>query len=638
MNRSLKTLIFTRLMLFVFSFFICSIFVLFYFFKRIDEIHTWGDLLTNLEIQLLKQENIRNNFIRIETINPSFFKTGKSDYINANKKKQEEIETIISKLNSKKINLFLTNQSREIINNIHSETYINQTLFDSLNILVKKRGFKDWGIEGQMRNCAHDLEKFQEISYDVLQLRRREKDFIIRIQPEYVDSVKNIVARIQHKVFLNSSISNLRKKQIDEKLYFYLQSFLLLAELDIQLGIKNMTGITSEIQNHTEVVNLEFKTLYSISNKKQNDVIHFIILFFIILILSFSIISFIIIYSISTRITKPFNQLAKHIDDFNKSNFNKKTNICLKNATKDVERLLENFSLMEEEIIAYINEFKEKVEERTREIRDQKNIIQTQNKNIIDSINSAKKIQLSMLQEEATLQTMLPELFVLYIPKDIVSGDFYYVDWKWSSKENAEILYFIAADATGHGIPGALMSMLGLSLIKSILSVDNDPQHFIHVLNEMLYKHLHKKQKKIGSLENIENFDLALCCINFKTLKLQYQGANRPCFIVRDSILHELKRDIFAIGEYSEVQDKVKNQEFQLQSNDMIFIFSDGYASQFNDANNKKYNIKKFKDFLTSISNDPIEIQKIKLNKEYKDWKGNTEQTDDILIMGLRIK
>ena len=102
-----------------------------------------------------------------------------------------------------------------------------------------------------------------------------------------------------------------------------------------------------------------------------------------------------------------------------------------------------------------------------------------------------------MLQEEATLQTMLPELFVLYIPKDIVSGDFYYVDWKWSSKENAEILYFIAADATGHGIPGALMSMLGLSLIKSILSVDNDPQHFIHVLNEMLYKHLHKKQKRV---------------------------------------------------------------------------------------------------------------------------------------------
>lgn len=637
MKRSLKTLIFTRLMLFVFSFFICSIFVLFYFFKRIDEIHTWGDLLTNLEIQLLKQENIRNNFIRIETINPSFFKTGKSEYINANKKKQKEIEAIISKLNSNKIDLFITKQSREIINNIYKETYINQTLFDSLNILVKKRGFKDWGIEGQMRDCAHDLETYQEISFDVLQLRRREKDFIIRIQPEYVDSVKNIVTRIQHKVFLNSSISNSRKKQIDEKLYFYLQSFLLVAELEMQLGIKNMTGITSEIQNHTELVNLEFKTLYSISNKKQNEVINFIILFFIILIVSFSIISFIIIYSISTRITRPFTQLAKHIDDFTKSDFTISSKINLKNATADVTNLLDNFSLMEEEIIAYINEFKEKVEERTQEIRDQKNIIQAQNKNIIDSINSAKKIQLSMLQDEESLRTMLPELFVLNIPKDIVSGDFYYVDWKWSSKENAEILYFIAADATGHGIPGALMSMLGLSLIKSILTVNNDPQHFIHVLNEMLYKHLHKKQKKLGTLENIENFDLALCCINFKSLKLQFQGANRPCYIVRESTLYELKRDIFAIGEYSEVQEKVKNQEFQLQSDDMIYIFSDGYASQFNEANNKKFNIKKFKDLLISISNEPIEIQKKMLYTEYIEWKGNTEQTDDILIMGIRI-
>ena len=638
MRRSLRRVIFNRLLLFVISFFIVSSIVLFVAISRVSEIDKWGHLATNLELQLLSQKNIRNDFVRIEIINPQFFDSGKSQYIASNKQLQKNIQNNINELCLSKFSWVNDHQTKAVINRIYAQTVINQQLFDTLTSLVLRRGFKDWGCEGKMRECAHELEKCTEINViDVLQLRRREKDFIIRVQPEYIDSVQNIIARIQQKVTITRAISQNKKRIITEFLNCYLKNFLEISELEMQLGIKNMSGLSQRIQLQSNEIDDELKTLHTLSNAKQEQAYNDIMYAFIFVFIVFTILSFFIVYTISNRITLPFSQLVQHIDIFIKTGFTSYDEIKLHGATKDVRNLLDNFTMMQKEIVNYVSHFREKVEERTREIEEQKNIIQLQNRNIIDSINSAKIIQQSMLQDELYVKKLVPESFISYLPKDIVSGDFYFVDWKWSESENAEILYIIAADATGHGVPGAFMSMLGLSIIKSIFMIDNSPSQFINVLNSSLYQHLYKMHKKTGSLNNFENFDLAFCSINLSSMSMQYHGANRPCYIVRQGTLIELKRSVVAIGEHPNILPKIDKQQFELQSGDMLYVFSDGYISQFGGERDKKFNISKFKDLLIAVSNHSIDKQKNILESVLHKWRGTHEQTDDVLVIGFKI-
>ena len=254
-----------------------------------------------------------------------------------------------------------------------------------------------------------------------------------------------------------------------------------------------------------------------------------------------------------------------------------------------------------------------------------------------DSIKYAEQIQKSMLPDEETIRLLVPNSFIFYKAKDIVSGDFYFFEKRKSEFDNEDLIYFIAADATGHGVPGAFMSILGLSLIKAIFQDNHSPSQFINILNSTLFQHLHKNNIKNDSLENLENIDLAYCCINQTKLMLQFLGANRPCYIIRDGDIIELKRDLVAIGEHSNILNKIRLQEYQLQKEDMIYIFTDGYISQFGDKENKKINKSKFKDLLISISKLSLGEQKIMLETVLNKWKGELEQTDDILVIGYKV-
>jgi serine phosphatase RsbU (regulator of sigma subunit) len=291
---------------------------------------------------------------------------------------------------------------------------------------------------------------------------------------------------------------------------------------------------------------------------------------------------------------------------------------------------------MQNEMSSYINHFKKRVDERTREIEEQKNIITEQKQNLIDSINSAKMIQHSMLQDEHHISHIAPGCFVLYLPKDIVSGDFYYVDWKWDEQSMSETLYLLVGDATGHGVPGAFTSMLGLSIIKSLFEKTISPLELMITLNNVLYHHLHKNKKK-KSLENFENMDIGLCCIDYKAMTLRFISANRPCYIIRQGQLLEIKRTFVGIGEDLNVEHKLCVKELDLQEGDTIYIFSDGYASQFGENENKKLNTKRFVEIITRASELDLPKQKSFLETSLRNWQHGTEQTDDIVLLGLKI-
>ncbi len=254
-------------------------------------------------------------------------------------------------------------------------------------------------------------------------------------------------------------------------------------------------------------------------------------------------------------------------------------------------------------------------------------IIREKNKEITDSINYAKRIQESILPPAEQLEKALPDSFVLFRPKDIVSGDFY-----WYSPAGD---YFViaAADCTGHGVPGALMSMLGSNFLGHIVHEKNisSPGQALHELDERIRGAL-KQQENPDSKDGM---DIALCAFQLKGNKLLYSGANRPLVMIRNKELKEYAPGKFPIG--GQRSEKIfENHQLELQKGDCIYLFTDGYADQFGGPRGKKFMKKRLYELLLEIHSLPMKDQKEKLWKAFSDWKGSLEQVDDVLMIGFR--
>lgn len=258
--------------------------------------------------------------------------------------------------------------------------------------------------------------------------------------------------------------------------------------------------------------------------------------------------------------------------------------------------------------------------------------ITLQKKSITDSINYAKKIQDSILPPESQIKRVLPNSFILYEPKDVVSGDFYWLD----SRDNLSI--FAAVDCTGHGVPGALMSVVGFNLLNQAVNEMGltKPSDIIHHLDYGVNKLLRQSD---GGDTVKDGMDLALCSYDSSTRKLQFAGVFNPAYIISNGEFIQLKPDKFPIGINADgVTDTYTNNEFQLEKGDMIYLFTDGYADQFGGPIGKKYKYNRFRDLLMKIHSLSCQEQMQILKKEFIDWKGGLEQVDDILVIGVRVE
>lgn len=272
----------------------------------------------------------------------------------------------------------------------------------------------------------------------------------------------------------------------------------------------------------------------------------------------------------------------------------------------------------------------EKVTERTIELKDANDQLSVAFQDIKDSINYAKKIQDAILPLDEEIRTALPDSFVLFKPRDVVSGDFY-----WFNKKEDKI-FIAAVDCTGHGVPGAFMSMIGSSLLNEILSKKgpHDAASILKKLHQGVRKSL--KQDR-DSYESKDGMDLALSIYDPINNTVQYSGAKRPLFFFRNGEFQEIKADKQSIGGL-EMEDNYTftNHNFELQKGDTFYMFTDGYVDQFGGEHEKKFSTKRFKDTLLGIQADPLKLQGNQLNQIIENWKMNTEQIDDILVIGIR--
>lgn len=256
--------------------------------------------------------------------------------------------------------------------------------------------------------------------------------------------------------------------------------------------------------------------------------------------------------------------------------------------------------------------------------------LQQQNEDIIDSIQYAQKIQSAMLPSTKRITESLSDGFVLYLPKDLVSGDFY-----WYYKINNK-LFVAAADCTGHGVPGALMSVMGNSVFKDVVEKRGieTPSEILKALDVGI-NNLLQKEDDYDVMS--DGMDVSLAMINLENNILTFSGAMRPLWIVRSGELIELKGNRFPIGYFYGVEKNFTDVEVQLQKDDYLYLFSDGYADQFGGVKNKKFNSKKLKELLVSINNLSGEEQAGFLEYALKNWRQEVEQTDDVCIVGLKV-
>jgi serine phosphatase RsbU (regulator of sigma subunit) len=359
--------------------------------------------------------------------------------------------------------------------------------------------------------------------------------------------------------------------------------------------------------------------------------------------------SLICIIIISNLITSPILNLAKVINNITQ---NKDYEIRVKppRAKTEISTLYHGFNEMLDEIEFQNNEVNialEAISEQKNEIEDQRDYILDQRdqieessrilniwkKDITASITYSKNIQLNMLLPIDKIKLMHSNLFIFFKPRDIVSGDFY-----WFGNFDDDFI-FCAADCTGHGVPGAMISVIGLSLLNQIIQ-----ERKIHEPHQILteldcdFKNFFRKNDH--NYTSDDGMDLSICKLNKKTNMLHYSGANNSAYIIRDKNLITLTADKHSLGSGSNLivrENGFTDQSIQLQKNDSVFLYSDGYMDQFGGENGKKFMKRRFKELLIEIGQLPINEQHKIIEKRYIEWIGDLNQVDDILIIGVKI-
>jgi serine phosphatase RsbU (regulator of sigma subunit) len=290
---------------------------------------------------------------------------------------------------------------------------------------------------------------------------------------------------------------------------------------------------------------------------------------------------------------------------------------------------------MRKDLASYRNEMEKKVDEQTQEIRLQKEQVEQQREKVMAlytdlqaSIRYAQRLQQSVLPSDDYIHQLFPDSFVFFRPKATVSGDFYWF------RQQAGKKIFAAADCTGHGVPGAFMSLVGHNVLNQVTKVFTRPAQILNGLNRIASEVI--KKQTDGDYTR-DGMDVAMCALDPETLTLEFSGAHNPMYLVRNGELQIFESDPYPIGSFEHGEKEFKNHLISLQPGDCIYLFSDGYSDQFGGPKGKKFLRKQFKETLLRIHNFPMEEQKWRLAETLDRWQGDLEQVDDILVIGVRV-
>jgi serine phosphatase RsbU (regulator of sigma subunit) len=618
---------------------------------RMKNIHENLKLLKEVNYLLRESNAVEKDFLLYETIQPHFFEMGYSKYLSEHAEIHLKIQ---HKLNSLQESLFVENSSFHVdLQGIKKDIERRDSLFTVLVDLIQKKGFQDHGLIGSFRQHVHVIENSPHCPLDkasLLTIRRHEKDYLLRNQPRYILKWEKAVDRFSEKI--KNACEGPATVMLLGHLQAYRQAFLKVVELDNKIGYQDGIGIKSDLHALANKINQNLENLNHVFGQfearasKQMKTVYLIIL-----IISGAI-TILVIFLLLRKLGKPVEKLTSSIQDIIQSNFAVNKSIPLIKSKDEMGQLSFHFKEMyhriqqrtrqlehnTEEIAAQRDEIlrnQEQVNASEEKVREANKKILEQQENITDSIHYAKRIQQAVLPRGSYIKKCIPKHFVLYLPKDIVSGDFYWLTRK------ANTVMIAAADCTGHGVPGAFMSMLGISFLNDILRKNMKKFFESRLKASDFLEELRKKVKKAlgrGKKDNVmkDGMDMAFCIIDMDNRMMQYAGAFNPLLIIRDQEIIKLKATRNPIGSYI-WETAFENHELQLQEGDRLYMFSDGFIDQFGGKDDKKFKNKPFEKLLIDIHQKPMAEQHDILKQTLEDWRGDKEQVDDVLVCGFLI-
>lgn len=644
---------------------ILSLWITTLYLEKKTEYKSVNESVKGIEVLLLKAFTEQESFINFESTNIHYYKSGESEFISSFDLYLEDIKAELTKLDRTD---FDSKEIEDKVKDIQNQLDEYKALFEKMELSIRKRGFKSLGIVGQMRKAVHYLEDSSSIDKTILlTLRRHEKDFIIRQEQQYIQKFETVISQLKSK--FHSSSATL--KVLNDYDFFFQQ----LATYDRMIGVKSNTGFkqklnhsTHAILNNFDQLNLSIKVLQQQEiNKLTNYIIAFWVVALVVLIT--------LIISLSKRLSSRITKLSYAIDDVVSHNFSKRMNISIQSRNDEVSQLSNNVIKMENELHDYINHFIEKVHDKTSELREkneqieaqkskiltQKEQFQQQNKDLLDGMKYGWRIQRALIPDDDKFIDTVDKGFVYFSPKEIVSGDIYWTR-KDQSGKNDEILFSVI-DCTGHGVPGAFMSILAINAINDAIFRKNalEPDTIIKATNHYVYNSMKYYTNSSLNSNVKDGMDLAFCKLNRKKKTLSYVGASRPLYILRkivddsdkeiglnkeeyktsqwkDYILFDVSPLKVTVGTLdSKESEQIISNQIQVKKEDFIYIFSDGYPDQFGGPKDKKFLTKRFKSLLFNICDLAPSAQKEILQNTLADWKGQREQIDDICVMGVKV-
>lgn len=542
-------------------------------------------------------------------------------------------------------------------------------IYDELVYLYKLKGFKDYGLEGKMREFAHNLFNLgdERTRFACLLLRKHEKDFLLRKDLNYVHQFNIQVRSLYEYINENNDLDEEIKKELINNLYYYHKHFKMLARIDSKIGTNGKSGfLFSSKQNFDRIASLiedldnELRQIKQDHKEKlANDSL--IVLIVLVIFLLGAIIA------LTQLITKSVKNISKSFTKYINSGFSIDSVSFKRSGIREFNAINVSFLRMAKEINIFTNFFREKVHERTLEINQQKDeiliqqaqietqyktlltknmelgkqrrMLASKNQDIQESLRYAKRIQKALQPGAIKFKECFGDSFIYSKAKDVVSGDFhlaYKLNGEQGFVENKTV--FVASDCTGHGVPGAIMSVLGINIIHKIVRElkTTDPGTILNLLDKDIDQVL--AHGKNGSDIVADGMDIGVFSFNNETYMLDYSIAKFSHFLVRDSAIIQLETLKSTIG-YSFFENErkcFKTSSIQLKKGDCLYLFSDGLQDQFGGPENKKFKKNNIRDLIQKVHHTPMKQQKEIFKNEFKQWKGRQEQTDDVLVMGIR--
>ena len=310
-----------------------------------------------------------------------------------------------------------------------------------------------------------------------------------------------------------------------------------------------------------------------------------------------------------------------------------RSNRELSQLSEEISTQMEYLKILNTELVGQnekIANQNNKLESQGKEILEQRDLLMQYKQNIDDSIIYASYIQQALLPGDDVLSENFHDHFILYQPRNIIGGDFYFI------KKIDDQVIIAAADCTGHGVPGALLSMLGIAALSEIV-FRKEIYSTSMILTDMKREVMSVLKRKDNLYDAKDGMDISLCKIDLRTFELQFSGAYNPIFIIRNSEIIHLRGDKVLVGNSFIDNGIFTNQDLKLEKNDCIYLFSDGYSDQLGGLSRKKFLMRNFQELLIKISCEPMSTQKSILLHNFEAWKGSNDQTDDVMVLGIRV-